>query len=70
MKLGYEIKEAIKERGLTQTFVAEKIGVSPQTFNGICNDRQGISLEVYFRLCEVLGVSLEYFAEKTDDASA
>lgn len=65
MAIGQQIKSEIEHQGLSQSFVAKKIGISVQTMNGICNDRQGIPLDAYFKICDVLGVPLEYFREQS-----
>ena len=50
------IKEVLKERGLKQTWLAEKLGKSFCMVNSyVCNRRQP-SLEVLFEIAKILNV--------------
>lgn len=50
------IKEVLEEKGIKQTWLAEKIGRSfSQTNAFVCNRRQP-SLEMLFNIAEILGV--------------
>ncbi|WP_419807013.1 helix-turn-helix transcriptional regulator [Terriglobus sp.] len=53
------LRELRADRGLTQGDVASRIGVSRQTLNAIEGGKYSPSLEVAFRIAEVLGVALE-----------
>lgn len=51
------IKEVLEEKGIKQTWLAEKIGKSfSQTNAYVCNRRQP-SLEVLFQIAELLNVN-------------
>lgn len=62
--VGTEIKTYLKEYGLKQTSIAEKMNMPIQTFNAILNEQRKLETEEYFKLCEVLEVSVDYFAIK------
>lgn len=53
------IKEVLEEKGIKQTWLAEKIGRSfSQTNAFVCNRRQS-SLELLFKIAEVLQVDVK-----------
>lgn len=53
------IKEVLEEKGIKQTWLAEKLGKSFSIVNGyVCNRRQP-SLETLFRIAEILGVDVK-----------
>ncbi len=50
------IKEVLEEKGIKQTWLAEKLGKSFSIVNAyVCNRRQP-SLETLFQIAEILGV--------------
>ena len=49
------INSAIEKRGLKQKAVAEKIGVSEQTFSAMLSGKRKISVDEFFSICTVLG---------------
>ena len=70
MYVGKAIKRYLEETGTTQTFVAQKTGIPINTFNAMCNGRQRITAEQYFKICSVLGEPVTRFAPPNQDASA
>ncbi|WP_419094299.1 helix-turn-helix domain-containing protein [[Ruminococcus] torques] len=54
--LGNTLKECMKEKGIKQGFVAEKIGVSPQIMGQLLNGQRKIEVSEYFRICEAIDV--------------
>ena len=63
--LGEKIKNFIKENGIKQTFLASRLGVSTSTLNAMLNGNRNITAEEYFKICEILNVSVEAFREKS-----
>lgn len=57
------IKYWIKDKGLIQKRVAEKMGVSEQTFHKWCKNITQPSLEEAYSLSRIIGVSLEDLCE-------
>ena len=54
------IKEVLEEKGIKQTWLAEKLGKSFSIVNAyVCNRRQP-SLETLFQITEILGVDVSY----------
>lgn len=65
MTAGQKLKKQLKERGYTQTELAEIIGVEPNQIQRLCNTdhkEPAVPLSVWFNLSEVFGVPLEYWA--------
>lgn len=53
------IKEVLEEKGIKQTWLAEKLGKSFSIVNAyVCNRRQP-SLEILFQISEILGVEVK-----------
>jgi antitoxin HigA-1 len=55
------LQDAITESGLSQSALAEHIGVSQSKINDICRCRRGISLEMAARLGHAFGTSVEFW---------
>ncbi|MBL4625863.1 MAG: helix-turn-helix transcriptional regulator [Flavobacteriales bacterium] len=53
------IKELLKEKGIKQTWLAEKIGKSFNIVNDYCNNRRQPTLEVLFEIARVLNVEVK-----------
>ena len=58
MSVGKAIASIIKEKGLKQTFVAEKSGLTRQQLNDICRERRSVSAVECFRICTVIGTDV------------
>ncbi|MGG3842042.1 helix-turn-helix transcriptional regulator [Anoxybacillus kestanbolensis] len=61
------IKYWIKDKGLIQKRVAEKMGVSEQTFHKWCKNVTQPNLEEAYVLSRIIGVSLEELCEFEED---
>lgn len=53
------LKGILDERGIKQTWLAEKVDVSRQTISNLINDRFNPSLELAFKICKVLNLTLD-----------
>ncbi len=63
------IKEVLEEKGIKQTWLAEKLGKSFSIVNAyVCNRRQP-SLETLFQIAEILGVDVKILIGKQNDKS-
>ena len=51
------IKEVLGEKGIKQTWLAEKLGKSYNMVNGYVQNRQQPRLEVLYKIAEILQVS-------------
>lgn len=64
--IGKRIKEYLAERGIKQSFVAEKAGLTPTTMSDICIKDRKIECVEYYRICKALGVPMETFMEDVE----
>lgn len=59
---GKRIKEMRKKAGLTQAELAEKLGISPDGMSSIERGKNGVSVDLFGYIAEVLGSSVDYLA--------
>ncbi|ALJ25359.1 MULTISPECIES: helix-turn-helix transcriptional regulator [Bacteroidales] len=63
------IKEVLEEKGIKQTWLAEKLGKSFSIVNAYVRNRRQPSLETLFQIAEILGVEVKeliIYAKSTD----
>lgn len=53
------IKEELKNKGIKQKWLSEKLGKSLNVVNDYCNNRRQPSLEVLFRIADILEVNVK-----------
>jgi putative transcriptional regulator len=53
------IKEVLENKGIKQTWLAEKLGKSYPIINGYAQNRKQPSLEVLFEIAKLLDVSVK-----------
>lgn len=58
---GLVLQDELQELGITQTSLAEHIGVLPKTINEICRGKRGISAEMAWKLSQALGASPNFW---------
>ena len=58
---GYVLIDELQEIGVTQSALAEHIGVLPKTINEICRGKRGISAEMAWKLSRSLGASPNFW---------
>lgn len=58
---GAVLKDELGELKLTQSALAEHIGVLPKTINEICRGKRGISAEMAMKLSKSLGGSPQFW---------
>lgn len=63
--IGSKIKDYLKENGIKQGFVAEKVGISDSAMSDICNKDKPIECTIYYNICKVLNVPFGFFIEET-----
>lgn len=61
--VGMKIGEYLEENGIKQSFVAEKVGITPSRMSEIVNKQNRIDCVLYYKICKVLNVPLELFLE-------
>lgn len=60
---GSSIKEYMKQNGIRQNFIAERTGISAPILNLILNNKRGIDVNEYIKICEAIGVEFSKFIE-------
>lgn len=63
------IKEVLKEKGIKQTWLAEKLGKSFNIVNDYCNNRTQPSLEVLFEISKILNVNVKELISESYEAT-
>jgi addiction module HigA family antidote len=58
---GAVLKDELDERGVSQSALAQHIGVLPRTINEICRGKRGISAEMAVKLSMSLGASAQFW---------
>ncbi|MCK5138070.1 MAG: helix-turn-helix transcriptional regulator [Bacteroidales bacterium] len=53
------IKEVLDERGIKQTWLAEKLGKSYNMLNSYTTNKRQPSVEVLYQIADILGVSVK-----------
>lgn len=61
--VGKRIQQFIKDNGIKQTFLADKVGFTDAKLSAIVNGQRGIDCIDYARLCKALNVSYDTFLE-------
>lgn len=56
---GEFLKEELEERGISQSMLAQHIGVEPGVINLICNKKRGVSASMAKKLARAFGTSAE-----------
>lgn len=65
--MGEKIRAYLKSHGIKQTFLAEQTGLSISVISDICLGNRKVSVEEYKKICDALGVPLDYFFENETD---
>jgi predicted transcriptional regulator/transcriptional regulator with XRE-family HTH domain len=63
MRLGTKLRGLRRRKGLTQTEVASKLGISPSYLNLIEHDQRQVPANLLLKAAEVLGVELAAFSD-------
>ncbi len=57
------VGEYLKENGIKQSWLAERLEIPPTTLNGIFNGRSELKADLFIKICHVLNVPPETFAK-------
>lgn len=63
MHPGELLRNEIKERGLTQIELSEKLGISQPFLNGLLREKKKISIELALKLEEILNIEAEFWVK-------
>ncbi|WP_167343162.1 helix-turn-helix domain-containing protein [Nonlabens sp. SY33080] len=61
------IKDVLKEKGISQTWLAEKMDKSYPTINEYARNKRQPSLEDLFKIAEILSVDVKDLIQSTDN---
>lgn len=64
MEFHEKIKAYIVDHGIKQTFLAQKIGLTDYAFSDVLSGQRKLNAIEYYKLCQALGVPMEYFIEE------
>lgn len=68
--VGRNIKAYLKENGIKQNFLAQRIGIPATTLNSMLLEKQKLPADTYFRICYVLGEPPTRFAPQDEQGKA
>lgn len=63
------IKEVLNEKGIKQTWLADKLGKSFNMVNDYCNNKRQPSLEILFTIAEHLNVDVKSLIKEKKDST-
>lgn len=69
-RLGRSIRAFMRENGINQTFVAERLGVTESTLSRILSGNRKLTAIEYFNLCDAVRVDLSYFWEEIKEGAS
>ena len=69
-RIGNRIREIRMEKHLTQEFVADRTGVNATHISNVELNKSKVSLTLLVRICDVLGVTLDYMLQNEYHAPA
>jgi len=53
------LKEILAERGISQTWLAKKVGVTRGNISNLINNRQQTTIEIAFKIADELNLQIE-----------
>lgn len=65
MKLQAAINEYLQSKGITQSSVAERTGITTNALNLALNGKRKLTADEYIKICDVLEVPYGYFKPET-----
>ena len=63
-KIATEISLYIEENGIKQSYIAEKLGISPDLFSKTLLGQRRMPATEFFEICFILNVDPNYFYQK------
>lgn len=62
---GSDIKGYLEKNGIKQSFVSERTGIPAPILNMMLNNNRKIEANEYMKICDAIGVPLDYFKPST-----
>lgn len=66
---GSDIKKFLEANGIKQSFVSEKTGIPASILNMMLNDNRKIEANEYMKICDAIGVPLDFFKPRLPDGA-
>lgn len=57
------IRKYLEEKGITQEWLAQKIGMSKQAMSATLKGTRRLTADEYVDICAALGLSMDYFKD-------
>lgn len=72
MSFGAKLKSLRKQRGITQTQIADELGIRQNTYSDYENDKTQPSIESIVRICKILDVPADilFYEDSNEDSSS
>lgn len=67
MMVKNKLREILEEKGLKQTWLAQKIGIDRSTLSTVIANKKGTNLETAMRIAKTLNLKMEDIFELIDD---
>ena len=61
------LREILSERGISQTWLAKKVGIDRSTLSTVVANKKGTNLETAMRIADVLNMKMEEIFELIED---
>lgn len=61
MTIGQKIKAYLRDHGLKQVYLSERLGCSASALSSALTANRNMSVEMYAKICNLLKVDLDYF---------
>lgn len=55
--IGEYLGKYMKTHGIMQMFVSKKTGIAPQKLGQLLKDKQKMTVQEYFNICEAIGIN-------------
>ena len=68
MKINKMIADIVEQRGIKQTYIAERTGLTVDAVSRIMRSERKLGAEEFLKICELLNVSPESFSVCIDAA--
>lgn len=63
MLIALNIRNYLEDKGITQEWLAQKIGMSKQTMSATLKGTRRLTAEEYVAICAALDLSMDYFKD-------
>lgn len=61
MNINEKLAEIVTERGLKQSFIAEKTGLKPDAVSRILTNKRSIQADEFLKICDLLDINPREF---------